>query len=100
MRPAAAARKKFVVHTLLPALIVCAGLWISAVPALAQRPLETVKTQPTQTSAEKPFIERIEFYGNQTYPRDMLLARIFSRVGDPYDTEALRRDFNALSNTG
>ncbi len=99
MTPAAAACKNFAVRILLPAVIVCAGLWMMAVPALAQRPLETVQT-PAAPTAEKPFIEHIEFYGNQTYPRDMLLARIFSRVGDPYDPEALRRDFHALWNTG
>jgi outer membrane protein insertion porin family len=81
-------------------VVVCAGLWMSAVPALAQRPLETVQTPSTTPQAEKPFVEHIEFYGNQTYPRDMLLARIFTRVGDPYDPEALRRDFHALWNTG
>ncbi|MDE3134929.1 MAG: outer membrane protein assembly factor BamA, partial [Acidobacteriota bacterium] len=73
---------------------------MTAVPALAQRPLETVQTPSTTAQAQKPFVEHIEFYGNQTYPRDMLLARIFTRVGDPYDPEALRRDFHALWNTG
>jgi len=99
LSPAAAARKNFAVRILLPALIVCAGLWMAVVPALAQRPLETVQT-PAQPTAQKPFVERIEFYGNRTYPRDMLLARIFTRVGDPYDPEGLRRDFHALWNTG
>jgi outer membrane protein insertion porin family len=100
LRPAAAACKNSAVRILLPALIVCAGLWVTAVPALAQRPLETVQTPSTTAQAQKPFVEHIEFYGNQTYPRDMLLARIFTRVGDPYDPEALRRDFHALWNTG
>ena len=31
--------------------------------------------------------------------RDTLLARIFSRPGDPYNAEAVRRDFQALWNT-
>ncbi|MFY9803829.1 MAG: outer membrane protein assembly factor BamA [Candidatus Acidiferrales bacterium] len=44
-------------------------------------------------------IERIEFIGNRRIQRDTLLARIFSRPGDPYSEEAVRRDFQALWNT-
>jgi outer membrane protein insertion porin family len=100
-----AARKKLFSQVWVPALIVWLGAWLAAAPAAAQRPLEN-PTQPattqanTQQNAQKPFIERIEFYGNRTFPRDMLMARIFSRQGDPYDPEALRRDFHALWNTG
>ena len=42
---------------------------------------------------------RIEFIGNRRIQRDTLLARIFSRAGDPYSEEAVRRDFQALWNT-
>jgi len=44
-------------------------------------------------------ITRIEFDGNRRVQRDTLLARIFSRVGDPYTLDAVRRDFQALWNT-
>src|ERR1700741_5461670 len=44
-------------------------------------------------------IQRIEFIGNRRIQRDTLLARIFSRPGDPYNEEAVRRDFQALWNT-
>ncbi len=44
-------------------------------------------------------ITRIEFDGNRRVQRDTLLARIFSRVGDPYTPDAVRRDFQALWNT-
>ncbi len=44
-------------------------------------------------------IQRIEFIGNRRIQRDTLLARIFSRPGDPYSEEAVRRDFQALWNT-
>jgi outer membrane protein insertion porin family len=47
----------------------------------------------------QPFIERIDFEGNRRIRRDTLQARIFSRVGDPYNEETLRRDFQALWNT-
>ena len=44
-------------------------------------------------------ITRIEFDGNRRIARDTLTARIFSRPGDPYNEEAVRRDFQALWNT-
>jgi outer membrane protein insertion porin family len=44
-------------------------------------------------------IVRIEFLGNRRLRSDTLKARIFSREGDPYNEEALRRDFHALWNT-
>lgn len=44
-------------------------------------------------------ITRIEFEGNRRVARDTLLTRIFSRAGDPYSPDAVRRDFLALWNT-
>ena len=44
-------------------------------------------------------IARIAFLGNRRLRSDTLRARIFSREGDPYDEEALHRDFHALWNT-
>jgi len=44
-------------------------------------------------------IQRIEFVGNRRIQRDTLLSRIFSRQGDPYSEDAVRRDFQALWNT-
>jgi outer membrane protein insertion porin family len=44
-------------------------------------------------------IDRIEFSGNRRIRTDTLKARIFSRDGDPYNEETLRRDFQALWNT-
>ncbi len=41
----------------------------------------------------------LRFIGNRRIQRDTLLARIFSRPGDPYSEEAVRRDFQALWNT-
>jgi outer membrane protein insertion porin family len=52
-----------------------------------------------QQDEGQPFIERIDFEGNRRIRRDTLQARIFSRVGDPYNEETLRRDFQALWNT-
>src|SRR5262249_55111271 len=44
-------------------------------------------------------IQRIEFIGNRRVRTDTLKARIFSREGDIYNEETLRRDFQALWNT-
>jgi outer membrane protein insertion porin family len=61
--------------------------------AAAQEP----GTAPAQGSPA--IIERIEFVGNRRIRSDTLRARIFSRDGDPYNEETLRRDFQALWNT-
>jgi len=52
-----------------------------------------------QQNEGQPFIERIDFEGNRRIRRDTLQARIFSRQGDPYNEDTLRRDFQALWNT-
>src|SRR6202049_3747279 len=44
-------------------------------------------------------IDQIAFEGNRRIRTDTLKARIFSREGDPYNEETLRRDFQALWNT-
>jgi outer membrane protein insertion porin family len=62
-------------------------------PAGSQEP-----QQPANAQAQV-VIERIEFLGNRRIRSDTLKARIFSREGDPYNEETLRRDFQALWNT-
>ncbi len=44
-------------------------------------------------------IEAIEFRGSRRVPQDTLRAMIFSRKGDIYNEETMRRDFMALWNT-
>jgi outer membrane protein insertion porin family len=44
-------------------------------------------------------IDQIRFDGNRRIRTETLQARIFTRTGDPYNEEALRRDFQALWNT-
>ena len=54
----------------------------------------------TQNAQGQVFvIQRIEFSGNRRVRNDTLKARIFSREGDTYNEETLRRDFQALWNT-
>lgn len=44
-------------------------------------------------------IEDIIITGNRRIPKDTLRARVLSRKGDPFDLDALRRDYMALWNT-
>jgi outer membrane protein insertion porin family len=44
-------------------------------------------------------VEGIEFRGARRVPQDTLRAMIFSKVGDVYNEDTLRRDFMALWNT-
>jgi len=50
--------------------------------------------------AQQNLIVGIDVRGNRRIPVDTIKGRIFTRVGDVYDTAALERDFNALWNTG
>jgi outer membrane protein insertion porin family len=49
--------------------------------------------------AQNFVVQRIDIVGNRRIPRDTLRARLFTREGDPYNEETLRRDFQALWNT-
>jgi len=63
--------------------------------SLGQAPSE----QQQAAAGQPSIIERIEFVGNRRVRNDTLQARIFSRPGDVYNPESLRRDFQALWNT-
>src|ERR1019366_7981017 len=51
------------------------------------------------TGQAAPIVERIDFDGNRRIRSEALRTRIFTRPGDPYSEEALKRDFRALWNT-
>jgi outer membrane protein insertion porin family len=55
--------------------------------------------QPRPDQPPPSIVDRIIFLGNRRIRSDTLKARIFSREGDPYNEETLRRDFQALWNT-
>jgi outer membrane protein insertion porin family len=55
--------------------------------------------QPRADQPPPAVVDRIIFLGNRRIRSDTLKARIFSREGDPYNEETLRRDFQALWNT-
>ncbi len=45
-------------------------------------------------------IQQIRVIGNRRIPKETILARLFTHVGDPYDPISIERDFNSLWNTG
>lgn len=51
-------------------------------------------------AAKQEVIVGIEPTGNRRIPKDAILSRMFTHVGDVYDQAALERDFNSLWNTG
>ena len=61
------------------------GLVFTAMAAIAQQP---------QT------IDQIRVIGNRRIPKETVLARLFTHVGDQYDPISVERDFNSLWNTG
>ena len=62
--------------------------------------LQPLHAQQTQAPSQTHYlIGRIDFIGNRRVASDTLRARIFSRVGDPFSEESVRRDFQALWNT-
>jgi len=72
-------------------------------PAAPQAPKPQLETPKAAEAAPAPpgdFVEAIEFRGARRVPQDTLRAMIFTKKGDKYDEEVLRRDFMALWNTG
>jgi outer membrane protein insertion porin family len=75
-------------------------LFSASIDLLTGKDVIEEHTSAEQQAAQQQFvIERIEFSGNRRVRSDTLSARIFSRKGDPYNEETLRRDFQALWNT-
>jgi outer membrane protein insertion porin family len=52
-----------------------------------------------QTSKQQVIVG-IEPTGNRRIPKDAILGRMFTHIGDVYDQSSLERDFNSLWNTG
>ena len=72
-------------------------------PALSstqKNPFEAVLEPPPPPKVSGPTIEAIEFRGARRLPQSVLRAVIASRAGGAYDMETLRRDSQALYNTG
>lgn len=76
----------------------------AAPPAEAPPPAPGTSAQPPGKAPieeeQRAVIDEIIFRGNRRVPAATLRARVFSHKGDPYDENALERDFMALWNTG
>lgn len=85
-------------------------------PQTQQNPFETVAPSPPSSSpfetpseakpeagaeegVDKNTIEAVDFRGARRIPQATLRALIYTKQGDPYDENALRRDFMSLWNT-
>lgn len=82
-------------------LFAVACLWPFGAPAQIHAPVQPPAQEPAaqEPGQNQVVIERIEFRGNRRIRGDTLKARIFSREGDVFNPETLRRDFQALWNT-
>ncbi len=93
-----AAQRKYCLHA--SALLVACGCLLAFLsPSVRAQQLPATQQPANSTASQQAVIERIEFVGNRRIQRETLMARIFSRQGDPYSPEAVRRDFRALWNT-
>lgn len=68
-------------------------------PVTPPTPEPQVSVPPPAPQQAAPTIAEIRFEGNRRIRTETLQARIFTRTGDPYSEDALRRDFQALWNT-
>jgi outer membrane protein insertion porin family len=77
---------------------------LETVPGGPAQPAPQLETPPAAAASAQAgvgdVIKAIEFRGARRVPSDTLKALIFSKAGDLYSEEALRRDFMALWNTG
>jgi outer membrane protein insertion porin family len=62
-------------------------------------PSPVTTSDQEQANRQQAVIDRIIFLGNRRIRSDTLKARIFTREGDAYNEDTLRRDFQALWNT-
>jgi outer membrane protein insertion porin family len=70
-------------------------------PSYSQQPtLQQPAAPPTQTVPQGDVVSEIRVIGNRKIPKETVLARLFTHIGDPYDPASVERDFNSLWNTG
>ncbi len=74
------------------------GLGFSA--AAQQSPIQSIPQVAQPSTPQGSIISEIRVIGNRRIPKETILARMFSHVGDAYDPQTVERDFNSLWNTG
>ena len=62
--------------------------------------LALVVTAAGALAQQSQTIDQIRVIGNRRIPKETVLARLFTHVGDTYDPISVERDFNSLWNTG
>jgi outer membrane protein assembly factor BamA len=62
-----------------------------------QNPFEAISPAPAP-KVGPGVIEGIDFRGSRRVPQDTLREAIFSKIGDPYKEDAVRRDVIVLKN--
>jgi outer membrane protein insertion porin family len=81
----------------LLAVAVCAGFLALLTPAGGQ---VAATPQFSAASATPQILCQTQVIGNRRIPKESILARLYSRPGDPFDPAMVERDFNSLWNTG
>lgn len=86
----------------LPVQLLCAVLLVStfSLRATAQTTLNNIPAAENASQPQSSVISEIRVIGNRRIPKETILARMFSHVGDAYDAQTVERDFNSLWNTG
>jgi len=91
-----AARKEACLFFFLPLLC---GFALTCLGSQAPSALAADGTVRVASPPQQAVVQRVEFVGNRRIRSDTLKAKIFTREGDVYNEETLRRDFQALWNT-
>lgn len=69
-------------------------------PVLPAAPLFAQQAAPPAAAGQQQNVIQIRVIGSRRIPKETVLARMFSHVGEPYDPLTVERDFNSLWNTG
>jgi outer membrane protein insertion porin family len=69
---------------------------LPTVPLVAQ----DVPAQAAPAASSQQTVVGIHVIGTRRIPQDTVKARMFSKIGEPFDPLSVERDFNSLWNTG
>ena len=76
-----------------------AALLFVATPTFSSASAQLQAPQRFSADAAPQPLCQAQVIGNRRIPKESILARLFSRPGDPYDPAVVERDFNSLWNT-
>jgi len=86
----------------LPVAVLAVMAMTALPPMLGPAASAQVQAQPQFTAAPSgpQILCPTQVIGNRRIPKESIVARLFSRPGDPFDPAVVERDFNSLWNTG